>query len=74
MLCRLRYGDMKTFKQVNKIPNLAAFRIGRSILRRCNQQGIGRHSCEEVLRLAKGDLQAISDYLGKYPAIAFSTV
>ena len=62
---RLTTEALRQWKTGPFTPLLMAY-YGRMIRRTLWEQGIGRHSSQEVLSIAEVDLKALSDYLGSY--------
>ena len=65
VLWRYQYDDRKFLNEVYQVPVLIIWYIAWLAGQQAYAQGMGRHSKEEVMDIAKGDLEALSTYLGK---------
>lgn len=48
-----------------QLPTYLILMIARQVKKQVYMQGMGRHEHYDVITIAKGDLKALSDYLGK---------
>ena len=66
VLDRWLYDENKTIFELLKIPKFAAWLVRKLLIsKQTHAQGMGRHSEEEVVHIARLDLEAISNYIGE---------